>query len=119
MKTVLITGASSGIGRELSKQFASRGFSLVLVARRQELLQSLQEELVCKYNVDAKYLVCDIAKNPRDVYNYCKENDIRIDVLVNNAGYGDYGGCQYMFTSTGGTFASTPRVNTTYYLWVE
>ena len=43
----------------------------------------------------------------------------RIPTSGTATGYGDYGGCQYMFTSTGGTFASTPRVNTTYYLWVE
>ena len=91
MKTVLITGASSGIGKELAKQFAIRGYCLVLVARRQELLESLQEELINEYKVDVKYFVCDIAMNPKDVYNYCKENNIKIDILVNNAGYGDYG----------------------------
>lgn len=91
MKTVLITGASSGIGKELARLYAIKGYNEVLVARREELLKNLQEELTKSFNVDVKYFVCDLAKNPKDVYDYCVNNSINIDILVNNAGYGDYG----------------------------
>lgn len=91
IKTVLITGASSGIGKELAKKFSAKDYSVVLVARRENLLNELKEELTATYKNDVKYFVCDIADNPKAVYDYCKDQHIRVDVLVNNAGYGDYG----------------------------
>lgn len=94
MKTVLITGASSGIGKELARLYAIKGYNEVLVARREELLKSIQAELTKSYNVDVKYYVCDLAKNPKDAYDYCVNNNIKIDILVNNAGYGDY--CRFI-----------------------
>lgn len=91
MKTVLITGASSGIGKELARIYAVKGYNEVLVARRQDLLKQVQDELTSQYHVDVKYFVCDLSKNPKEVYDYCISNNIKIDVLVNNAGYGNYG----------------------------
>ena len=91
MKYVLITGASSGIGRELAKEFAKRDHSLILVARREELLQELKEELEKEYHIDVVCYACDIAKDPKAVYDFCKSHDLKVSVLVNNAGYGDYG----------------------------
>lgn len=91
MSRVLITGASSGIGKELAKQFAMRKHDLVLVARRQELLDELKEKLIKRYKIDVQYFVCDLTKKPKEVYDFCKKNKLSIDVLVNNAGYGDFG----------------------------
>lgn len=91
MRTVLITGASSGIGKEFARQFAYRGYNLILVARREEQLKQIQEEFTEEYNVEVDYYVCDLSDNPKAVYDYCKEKNHNVSVLVNNAGYGDYG----------------------------
>ena len=91
MKYVLITGASSGIGKEFAKQFAKHGYNLLLVARRLELLQSLKEELLKEYNCNVEILAKDICEDCKAVYDYCVNNDFKISVLVNNAGFGDYG----------------------------
>ena len=91
MKTVLITGASSGIGKEFALQFAEHGYDLVLVARRKKLLDEVKKEINEKYHVSIDTYACDVAKDPKAVYDYCHTKNKRIDVLVNNAGYGDYG----------------------------
>ena len=91
MKCVLITGASSGIGKELAREFAKRGHNLLLTARREDLLQELKEELEGEYQCNVLYYACDIAKDPKALYDYCRENGLGVSVLVNNAGYGDYG----------------------------
>jgi hypothetical protein len=91
--TILITGASSGIGRELALQLARRARTLVLVARRLERLEALREELLM-LNPTLGVVVeqCDLA-NPDSVdalLESLRENLVRVDVLVNNAGLGDY-----------------------------
>ena len=91
MKYVLITGASSGIGKELAKQFAKNGYNLLLVARRKELLDSLKEELLNEYSCNVEVLAMDVSENPKAIYDYCIENNLKISVLINNAGFGDYG----------------------------
>lgn len=90
MKIILITGASSGIGKEFARQFAYRGYDLLLVARREELLKEICEEFKEEYKIHVDYLVCDIASDPKRVYDYCHEKDYEVSVLINNAGYGDY-----------------------------
>ena len=86
-KWSLVTGASSGIGAEFAKQLAARGSRLVLVARREERLNKLGAELSTESRVVALDLLEDeaIAKLKRAT------SDIEIDVVVNNAGFGDYG----------------------------
>lgn len=91
MKAVLVTGASSGIGKEFARQFAYRGYNLVLVARRAELLEEMKNEFIDEYKVEVDYLACDLSEDPKAVYDFCKEKDYDISVLINNAGYGDYG----------------------------
>jgi len=91
MPTVLITGASMGIGEELAKEFAKKKYDLLLVARSEDKLKVLCEQLISEYKIKANYFVCDLSKNPKKVYEYCKDNNFKIDVLVNNAGFGDYG----------------------------
>ena len=84
--TVLVTGASSGIGAALAKVFASNGFALVLTARRENLLKQLQEELSAV--TDVSYIVSDLATTVgvNALIIELEEREISVDVLVNNAG---------------------------------
>ncbi len=90
MKAVLVTGASGGIGKEFARQFAFRGYNLVLVARREEELKQIKKEFEEEYGISAEYFACDLAEDPKAVYDFCKENGIEVSVLINNAGFGDY-----------------------------
>jgi hypothetical protein len=89
---VLITGASSGIGLELAKIFASKGHHLILAARREEQLQQLQLDLQI-FNVQVRVYRADLS-NMEEVdrlLHYIRSENIFIEILVNNAGFGDYG----------------------------
>ena len=85
----LVTGASSGIGREITKYLASLGYDLILVARNEKLLNELRKEIttdikICGYdlsNVDNCYKLYDNVKKEK------------IDIVVNNAGFGLFGSC--------------------------
>jgi uncharacterized protein len=94
-KNVLITGAASGIGRELSLLFARDGANLVLDGRpsSREALESLAKELRDKYNVKAWTFHFDLSeeKGPDSLYESAKEAAGAIDILVNNAGILEYG----------------------------
>lgn len=92
MKRVLITGASSGIGKEFAYSFGSRGFDLVLVARRQDELNKIKNRLEEDYNILVDTIVCDLSEkeSSKYVYESCKSKGIDVGVLVNNAGFGDY-----------------------------
>ena len=93
MKRVLITGASSGIGKEFAYSFGSRGFNLVLVGRNEEALKELTGRLIDNYTIKADYVLSDLSAEggPKKVYDFCKEREIEVAVLINNAGFGDYG----------------------------
>jgi short-subunit dehydrogenase len=93
MKTALITGASSGIGKELARIHASKGGNVVLVARRGAELESLRSELEEKYKVDVSIFQQDLTKEgaAKNVYEFCKEENIEIEYLMNNAGFGGHG----------------------------
>lgn len=93
MKTTLITGASSGIGKELAIIHASKGGNLVLVARRVEELELLKSELEDKYKVKVSIFQQDLSKqdSAKSVYGFCKQNNIEIEYLMNNAGFGGHG----------------------------
>jgi uncharacterized protein len=87
-QTVLITGASSGIGLELAKVFATKDYDLVLVARRSEEMEKLKTEYP---NLNIQVILKDLT-----LPTACKEvfeelKDTQIDILVNNAGFGDHG----------------------------
>lgn len=83
----LITGASSGIGREMAIYLSELGFDLVLASRDKEELEQLQSSLKTK----VKVVVIDLAdeKHAKDLYMVCKNENI--DVLINNAGFGLFG----------------------------
>lgn len=84
----LITGASSGIGREIAKYLASLNYDLIIVARNTEKLNQLKSEIK---NVDVRIITLDLSReqDALDLYEHLKGD--RIDFLVNNAGFGAYG----------------------------
>lgn len=86
---VLVTGASSGIGRDLAREFAKRKYDLILVARNVEKLEELKKELIEKYRVNVEYIILDLSveRNCIDLHDKAKD----VDILVNNAGLGDFG----------------------------
>jgi short-subunit dehydrogenase len=89
----LITGASGGIGYELAKLFAKNGHNLVLVARNQDKLQTLADELEQRSDVLVKILPKDLSltTSPDEVFAELATDSIEIDILVNNAGFQEYG----------------------------
>jgi short-subunit dehydrogenase len=96
--TALITGASTGIGLELAKEFASHGHDVVLVARNRDALEALAGMLEGRHGVKATVLVFDLADPdaPQQLFDAIEAEAIEIDFLVNNAGFG-----------LGGAFADT------------
>ncbi|MCP2727811.1 SDR family NAD(P)-dependent oxidoreductase [Limnofasciculus baicalensis] len=92
-KTVLITGASGGIGYELAKLFAQDGDNLVLVARNENKLNEIKRNFEQNYQVIVKVLGKDLSQ-PNiavQIFNDLEKDQIQIDVLINNAGFGDFG----------------------------
>src|SRR5579864_945206 len=92
-ETVLITGASSGIGLELAKCFAGDGCRLILVARNREALDTLAEELRQKHKVEVIVLPADLSQPeaPIQISAQLAALKVSVDVLVNNAGFGLHG----------------------------
>jgi len=92
-KTVLITGASSGIGYELGKIFARNGYNLIMVSRNLSKLEKVSCEIKNIYNIDIKIIPKDLGTSsaPQELYDEVIDSGIYIDVLVNNAGFGVYG----------------------------
>ena len=86
---VLITGASSGIGRDMAKEFAERKYDLVVVARDEKRLNELKTELEVKYKINVKTVVKDLSDEENCISLYEENKDI--DILVNNAGFGVFG----------------------------
>lgn len=88
----LITGASGGIGLELAKEFAKNNINVVVVARSESKLQSLASLLQQQYKVQVKVITKDLSKleEVEALYQQLKYENITVDYLVNNAGFGDY-----------------------------
>lgn len=93
MKTALITGASAGIGAAFAQELASRHYNLVLVARSADKLEHLKSTLQEKHKIQVDYIVQDLTapQAAQAVYDNVANKTITIDLLINNAGFGNYG----------------------------
>lgn len=89
----LITGASSGIGLELARKFALEGNDLVLVARSEDKLREVADDLTDRHGVSVEVVAKDLTlpDAPGEVHREVKDLGVKVDVLVNNAGIGTYG----------------------------
>jgi uncharacterized protein len=92
-ETVLVTGASSGLGMELAELFAADGSDLILVARRAELLERLAERVGARFGVRASVIPADLTApdGVRRLVAAVEEMGLEVDVLVNSAGFGAHG----------------------------
>ncbi len=93
MKTALITGASSGIGLELAKEFAKDNINLVLVARSENKLKEVAAELESTYKIKVYILAKNLSNynTAKEIFDWTVQQNISINYLVNNAGVGTFG----------------------------
>lgn len=93
-KTALVTGASSGIGRDMARDLAQRGYNLILVSRDEKKLEELKKE----FNVEVTIIAMDLSdsQNCKKLHEEVKNKFGNIDILINNAGFGEFG----FFTET-------------------
>ncbi len=93
MNTTLITGASSGIGEAFARKLAARGDHLLLVARSEDKLINLCNELGRIKNTRAQYVALDLSEPdaPARLFEETQKRDLQIDFLINNAGFGSLG----------------------------
>lgn len=94
MKNVaLITGASTGIGKELAYIHAEKGGDLIIIARSKDKLEALKIDLEKKHGVKVLVIAKDLgaAEAPKEIYAEVKAANIEIDILINNAGFGNVG----------------------------
>lgn len=92
-KVALITGASSGFGREFCQIHAEKGGDLVVVARRKDKLEQLKTELESKFSINVTVIPKDLSLPhvPQEIYDEVKKANIQVDYLINNAGFGGIG----------------------------
>lgn len=93
MKATLITGASSGIGEAFARRLAKNGHNLVLVARGEEKLRQICDELTLQCKISARYFAADLLKDGADaeVFDETKKHGFEVDWLINSAGFGSMG----------------------------
>lgn len=89
----LVTGASSGIGRDIARELAKRGYNIIAVARGKEALENLKEELEKEYKVQVDVQAIDLINRDacKNLHSYVYEKYGTIDVLINDAGFGTCG----------------------------
>ncbi len=90
-ETVLVTGASSGIGREFARLFAAAGSNLILVARREERLRALADELKQSSRTGCTIIPADLSRAGAGAEIAQRLGEVNVDILVNNAGFGAMG----------------------------
>lgn len=86
----LITGASSGIGLEIAKNLAEKGYNLILTARRRDLLEEVAKNISSKNDVNVDIISKDLSlkESTQEIFEFCEAKEYSVDILVNNAGYG-------------------------------
>ncbi|MGH2906985.1 MAG: SDR family NAD(P)-dependent oxidoreductase [Solirubrobacterales bacterium] len=91
--TCIVTGASSGIGAEIARNLAGRGYNVTLVARREALLQELSRELSVEQGVDVDFIACDVttAEGRNAIAEHAERDDRRPFALINCAGFASAG----------------------------
>ena len=89
--TALITGASSGIGRDMARVLAEKGHDLILTARRLEPMEKLKSELESKFKINIEIITQDLSTSEGCFALYEKIKGKQIDILINNAGFGVFG----------------------------
>ncbi|MBP8251640.1 MAG: SDR family NAD(P)-dependent oxidoreductase, partial [Herpetosiphon sp.] len=91
--TALVTGASSGLGVDFARELAQLGANLVLVARREDLLRNVANEITSKHGVQVDIITQDLSAKdaPQVLYDQLKADGKQIDILINNAGFGVFG----------------------------
>ena len=89
-KNALITGASSGIGKDMAYVMAEKGINLVLLARRESILNEIKHDLEKKFKIKVLIIASDLSQitEYQRIHDECLNNDFSPDFLVNNAGYG-------------------------------
>src|SRR6476659_7983020 len=97
-RTALVTGGSGGIGLELAKVLARSGFDITLVARKRDTLEAASGQLEGQYDVRVHVFAADLRRSvaPESIFDFLRNENIPIEILVNNAGFG-----------LGGEFAET------------
>ena len=85
----LVTGATSGIGLEISKNLAKRGYNLILVSRTTEKLDQTSKKLIQNFNIKCDYFSSDLTliESPDEIYQFTSQKKYKVSILVNNAGY--------------------------------
>ncbi len=93
MPTALITGASGGIGKCFAQKLAAKNTNLVIVARSEDKLNALAQELQQQYKINIEVIVKDLSQTsaPQEVFDAVQAKGLSVDILINNAGFGDYG----------------------------
>ncbi|HUF03420.1 MAG TPA: SDR family oxidoreductase [Aridibacter sp.] len=93
MKATLITGGSSGIGEAFARRLAAEGHNIVLVARSEDELSALCDELMLEHDISAHYVAIDLNDYQADLrlFKETVNHDLEIDFLINNAGFGSMG----------------------------
>jgi short-subunit dehydrogenase len=92
-KWALVTGASAGIGQALARELAAGGANLILTARRQDRLEQFAAELRSKFNVQCEVFAADLTlpDAPERIFAFTEERGLAVQLLVNNAGFGQFG----------------------------
>lgn len=90
MSYALITGASKGIGKVIALELAAKGYPVAIVARSEDLLKEVADEIRSRAKVDVKYLALDLSapESAKQVFDWTLHQNINVSILVNNAGYG-------------------------------
>ncbi len=90
MSYVLITGASSGIGKSIAATFAAKGHNLILVARRLAVLEEIKQELESAHAVEVVVIGSDLSVEANAIALYEQVSSYELTALINNAGFGNF-----------------------------